>query len=580
VHFQLKAYDDAAKALADYTKKYKDHDSYGRGYVLLGRSHLEKKNYAEAAKTLKQAAEVKHVFTEASLWLGRSLMELKNLDEAEAVFNKAAESGEDKNILPSVLFDLANLLLTREKFEAAAGPYLKVIDDFSDHPQLADAMRQRAFCLHRAGKYADGIQQCDQFLTQFPQNDLSHEVAYIKAESFYQNEKPDEAIKAFDAVIANYAQSPRVKTAHLRRGQIYYEQEKWNDALTALNPLLNGKEEDPVFNQVKYMAGASAFKTEKWDDAVNYLNQFVQEQGKEANADLALFTAGMAHQRKKDHANAIQTLGRLSTAYPESAYIAQALTEKGRLEYVEKHYDPARKTLQSVVSGHAESPQLPTALYYLGWVDHAASRSAEAAVNFGRLADNHAEHELAAGARLQRGLIQLNLKKFAEAETALDKFTRTWPKDQNLDQATFHLGLALARQEKWQPALDRLKQLPTASKWHPQGLYESAWCAKNLDQADTAATLYGELLSAYPQNELALTAAFELAELEYQAGKLPAAATRRETLLKTAKDRSLRDRALYRLGWCYFDQGSALKAAVPFEQLIAESPDSELLLRA
>jgi TolA-binding protein len=142
------------------------------------------------------------------------------------------------------------------------------------------------------------------------------------------------------------------------------------------------------------------------------------------------------------------------------------------------------------------------------------------------------------------------------------------------------LGITRARQQRWASALESFGAVDAASTWHPRALYESAWCAKALNQTDAAAKFYEQLLSTYPQHELAPAAVFELAELEYQRKQFAPAAARLEKALETLPAGDLRERALFRLGWCWFDQENLLKAAPVYEQLIKESPASALVLPA
>lgn len=575
--FQRKAYDEAIKALKPFTDKFTDHASYPQGLILLGRSYLEKGRGREAAQILEKAFSQAGVAGEAALWLGRARLLEKQPDRAVEALSAGLGKAAGQPVLAALLFELGNLYLEREQFVEAAQSYDRLIREFREHPQRADAQRQRAYSLHRAKKFPDCVSQCDAFIQEYADHPTISEVLFLRAESLFLADRKTEAVQGFKTLVQSYPDHARADAARFRAGQVLYEQSQWAKAYQQLEPLLGKERKDPLFDQLGYLAGACCYNLEQWTKAGDYFEEFAVSHPRVTHADLALLTAAVARQKADDPEQAIRQLSRFPELFADSPLQPRAWSELGRLQYEQKQYDAARTTLQQVLKTKEADAYAADARYYLGWVELSTDRLAESAEHFGALADQHPDDERAADARFQQGWVWFNMDKYTDAETAFRALLTAFPQDERAGLARFQLGLTLARQEKWAPALEALGAVAVDLDQYPQALYESAWCAKALDQSDQAVAFYQALLKDYPGHDLAPSSAFELAELEYGQQQFKPAAERLEKILAGKLGTELVDRALFRLGWCYFDLNSPLKAAPVFERLIEEAPQSELL---
>ncbi|MFP6903773.1 MAG: tetratricopeptide repeat protein [Verrucomicrobiota bacterium] len=580
VSFTMDQHDLAIQELEGFVKANKDHSHVPKANLLLGRSYLEKKNYKHATQLLSQALTTPEQVEEATLWLGRAYARQELFKEAEEVLKKVQGKVENPRLAPILLFDLANAHFRQEAFKEAGEAYGKFLQQYKEHEQSAAAMKQRVYCLHRTGEHRACVTQCDAFIKQFAADEWAHEIAFLRAESLFLEGLKDEASKAFVGHVGQYPKSPRKNIARFRAGQIAYEQEDWKTSLALLAPLITEKVEEETLAQFKYLAGICAYQLEDWKQSAVWLEAFAKEQAKAVNVDLALLTAGLASEKAGDPGHAIEILGKVPLA---SAQSAQALVEAGRMRYDAEQYAEGRTSLQQVIQKHADSPFCAPAEYYLGWIESKSGKQALAAEHFGRMADQFTEHPFAEDARLQEGVNALAADQLPTAQAAFAAYLAKYPKSARADRVLVQLGGALIKSEQWAEAvkhLDRVIKQHKDSPFHGRALYDAAWAKKALEQDEAAIQIYTLLLSEHPDHELAQAAGLELAELEYESKAFDAAAKHLEKLLKTCKEPDLRERALYRLGWCTSDLGNASASAKAFEQLLSESPDSSLAASA
>lgn len=93
---------------------------------------------------------------------------------------------------------------------------------------------QAAFELLKDQQYEPAAQAFKQFLTSYPESQLSDNAQYWLAESYYVTEKFDPALREFEVVINSFPRSRKVPDALLKMGYCNYELERWDQARAAL----------------------------------------------------------------------------------------------------------------------------------------------------------------------------------------------------------------------------------------------------------------------------------------------------------------------------------------------------------
>ena len=601
VQFLLKDYAQAVAELTVFRQKYPQSASLAQADLYLGRAHLEAKTFPAAEATLSALLANKAVAGGATLWLARAYARQGKFAEVEKLLGQAATAFAKDPALPELLYELATAQMSLKKYKEAAEAYAAAGTGAGPGPLAVESLRLQAFCLHSAGQYAGSLKLCEAFLAQNKTHPEVTEVLFLKGENLTLLKQAEAAVPIYEAVIAADPKHPRAALSNLRLAQTYYEKGDWKNCLAKLTPLLEGNVAGAVFDQVWYMVGACQFRLGDWGKAIAAFEKFIKEKADQPNVDTAMYNLALAYQYQKapDKAKAMATLAELVTnpKYQKSERLQDALVELGRLQYEAKELVAARATLVRVA---ADGP--PAAQYYLGWVALGENKDAEAAQFFAAMG-KHPQHAFAADAALQLALLQIRAKQHKEAQATLTGLLAGYKDYGKKDQAIYYLGLSLARQDQYAPAI---VQFVAVRKEHPKSdkadkaLYWQAWCEKLSKHPDVARKLYEGFLADYAGSELASDVSVELSELEFEqqtaleraaAEKTPGAGLpaevkqaygaivkRLETLdvMKKLGDGPLRNRALYVLGWCCFKTDDMSKSAKAFEDLMGSKEAGEL----
>jgi len=611
VRFQQKKFAAAAADFAELRAKHKNHSSAKSAAIYLGRAQLENRDFKSAETTLAELAAEPAASGDIALWQARAFSRQQKYAEASDVLAKAVVRHSKDPLLSDLLFDHGNALLGAGKFADAAKSFARITDEFPEFPQAIDALRLHALCLHRAGQFAASHALCTEFLAKNGDSPATAEIAFLQAENLFFQEKFDTALPAYRKFIVAHVTSPQRAAAQLRVGQSLYQQQKWADAVKELEPLAKSKKTEPLFAQVEFLLGDCLFQQEKWADAIGALNRFVASEPKDPDADTALLKIALAHDRNGAREKSAAALDRLAREHPASAHLPHALVEIGRLRLDANDLVGARKALSQVASAIAaprtaprgapeqgsgarvlvglngsKAPATPAAAaqYYHGWAEYYLAWTAlgeknedEAVKQFGIVADKFVGHSAASDARLQLAVLlarRNDAGSATAAQAALAKFMKENPNDAKIDQAAFHLGSVFAKQRQWAPALEQFHKVAAMEKsaLRDRAFYEAAWAEKGAGRNAAAAKEYEALLSKFAQSPLAGPAAFELAELEYEAKNVDGTIKRLTRLLADTKDAGLRSRAQYRLAWCQFDKGDFTAAAKSYETVLKDAP--------
>ena len=556
------------------------------------------------------------VGAQATLWLIRTYARQGKYKTVRELLAPVVGNYRDDPASAELYYELATADMQEGEFASAARNFTE--SEKGKPPLPSESLRLRAFCLYRDVKCRDSLKLCDAFLTAYPDNPHKAEVLFLKGENLVSVMRLPDAIGAFEAALAAGPDEAKARQSHLRMAQAYYHQEKWAECVKALGPLLEADPplqpdptakkprkapkkrpsslQDKLYNQVWFMAGDCYVRLEQWPKAIEALYTFLERHPDEANADKARYNLALAQEKAERTAEAIETLrpflqaGKRQVAADEALRV-RALIDLGRLQYQIGDYQKAEETLK-------RAGDHPDAIYYLGWIAMKRRDPNAAVQRFGSVAED-GQHVFATDAALQRAVLEYRAGRYAEAEAVLTALAKAFPqgaKEADRVDTIFYLGLCRARQKDYDKALENFSDVLRRfgkSPRVPEAMYWQAWCEKQRAGARQAESIYTAFLSRFPTHKLFPDVTFELAELRFhgrreqgQVGKTKGkggkrevdggyaaiAATLRPLLAddsKTPASGELRNRVLYLLGWCLFEQGEMGAAAQAFETMIA-----------
>ncbi len=573
VRFTNKAYTDAARDFVELIENCGASENAPAARLYLGRCLLENGNHQQAEKVFATFTPSSKRYGEARLWYARSLIGRNQPERAEELLAETLKGVKDSPVRPDLLFEYAHVRLGLGRHDEAGSGFGRIAARWPDHALAPGARWLQAYCLHKAGRFEQSLEQCQSFLSRYPKSDRRPEVLFLAAENRFLLDRLDEAEPLYLDFIAAFDDHFYRDSAQYRVAQIQYRQKRWKKALAAIEPLQERRSDSPFFSQLLYIQGDCHFNLKQWNGAVDAFLLFTREQPDAPNRDSAAFKTALALESMGEGRKALSALESFVKRFGDSGDLAFAFVELGRMRYEAGEYDKARRAFERA----REVGEAPEAAYYLGYVALAEGKPEAAARHFQEVWDGHPDHELAADALLQRAVLVIRAGDHAMGRDLLKRFLAEHEAHDKADQAQFYLGFALAREKQWEDAIEAFQAVLNRfddSSFCDRALYEWAWCEKGRNRKDLAARRYEAFLQGFSKSPLAPEVRFELAELDAENKQYDAAIQRLDALLEEDLDPALRERALYRLGWNHFLKKDYPNTARCFETLLEAFPDS------
>ncbi len=541
--YELKQFKEAVSSLSDLEKKVKGTPFEQQLHFLLAESLRELGRPNEALTKYEAAWLVSGAFSGEALYrYGIIQFKEENFEKAAEAFGLLCENQKGK--VPNDQYQRAQIYLGRsylecKKINDAQKVFTLMVNEVGASSE-AYLWQSRVF--YRQRKYVEAGKCITDALGKFPADDRVPEMLFDLAGSFIAQKKFMDAIEPLDRLLKEYKDFDQ-RGDVLRHNALCKHHTKLFKASLILCELFLSD-----FKDSNYAAEVRFLEAENH----NYLGQFDK---------------------------AISAYEALLKAHPQTVHHAHARVQLGVLHYELKNYQAARAPLAQVWALEQHKYK-PNAGYYLAWVDFSEGKIQEAAKTFGEVSDNYPKHEVSADARLQQGTILHKSGQFAEAQKALENFIATYVGDKRIDQANYQLGLALMEQKLWQPALVNFSKVLKQSVWRDEAVYQSAWCEKRAGRKLVAIGYYKELLVAHKNSPLVNPTILELAELEFEGEDYDDAISRLTKFMESNPEQSLKIRAQYRLGWCFYGKKRYDKAAELYESALPAVPQELSIVTA
>ena len=591
--FRSGRYQEAAEALTRFISAFPGSERKDQASLYLARALLETKD-AAASRMLQDLSTSPSVGDEASLWFARLCVRDGKNSTAVSALKAALEAFPQSPRKEDLDLELCAASIGAADFDGA----LEILEGFqASHPDSSakdHAAYLRAYALHRLKRYDDSLGACGQFESAFPQSRFLKEVVQLQAENLLLKGKHEEAVAAYRSSYSRFEKEldgPAKLKAQFRAAQALYLSKKPGEAaeaLKAFGPARFGPEaekafaEDPVFATYRYILGDCAYQLKNYEEATRELKGFLDaleakpKEGLEEPVRDARFKLAHSLQLAGNLPAARDGFLRAMELDPDSPHREQIQFELGQIAYSRKELDEAGEAFRKVVSQYPSSRFAPYALRFLGWMAMERKEYATAAEHYGKIVESFPDHPIAAEAEYQLAVSLQAAAKPDEAREVLRRFREKHPGDPKTGRLLLEEAAALSKAKKHREALEALQKLqrdPGLVEVLPSILYEIAWCHREMNDPDAAASAYREILAIPSAGPMGETARLELAELELD--RKDHAAAKALLLPLAAAQGPQREKALYRLVWCHHllkEHDGTLSTFEVFQKDFAASP--------
>ncbi len=586
----------ASDAFADMAARFPADERAPKASLYAGTFLYETADYAGAIARLQPLVDAGKAFAdEAAYWVAMALLRQNRLPEAREAFTRAIAAYPRSALAGDMRLGLADTQLAAGDLQAASSSFEAYAKDNPKADQAPRALYSSAVALHRADLFERSDKLCKTFLDRFGKDALVPDVLFLSGENRFLANDPDGAATRYGEFLARKdAAGDRVPRAHFRLAWIHRGAKRLDQALDAIAKIDRQAAGDVVAAEADYLAGICHFDLAAYDKAIERLEAYLKAPDHNRFGDDALLKTGMAWHRRGNAKQAVAALKRLLKEYAGSDLATHAQFQLAERCAELKDHAEAVKHYLAVSEREGAGDLAPFALFGLGVAHADQARWADAAAAFGRLVERFPDSELRPQALYRRGRALVSAAQWVEASAAFVDLIAAAPKHELARSAQVNAAACFQELKDWTKAAESYKAaIENFAPGDDQArlYYELAWAHREAGRADAALGAFRALAEKYPKDPLAADAFFHLAEDAYKANESAppaadeAARARRldearqlyEQAIAASQDKRLLDKAIYRIGWCWWQTGRYAESAAAFDRLIDECPRSDLL---
>ena len=341
--------------------------------------------------------------------------------------------------------------------------YQRVFEEFPSGEFHYRAGLRRAELLEQGGKSDEQMELLKAMLKGAPMPEMGSACQFALGVALEKQGKLDEAAKAYDAVLTQYAGTQLIPYAAL--------------ALAGLDRRGEGKRAALLYGLAAAAPGSPRMGAE------------------------ALFQLGDFCYSRKDYDGAAQAYGKLATLYPQDERVAQSRLQQAWSLYNARRYAEALTICE-------EAGKTPDWLYLKANCLRQVMKNEEAAATYAELLKSNPAEDMAATAAYERALTLFKLGRFqaaidqAKGLIAVDRVKRDvfWL----LAESSAALNDEAGAVQYYRMLLDQYPDSPLAG----DALYRLAHLLQKKGDYLQAAELFGRLAADFPKHELVAQSIF------------------------------------------------------------------------
>lgn len=469
--------------------------------VRLGLAIYLQKKYQEVITALEPLlASLKGTdnLAEAQFLIGASQFQLGNFDAAAKALQAALQANPKWRQADETLLFLSRVQRQQDKLQEALATVRKLLADFPDSPQVAQAHYRLGEYSYAATDYKTAIGEYDEVLTRTDSPFVPYAL-YGKAWAQMKSNAYAAAAADLTTLLKDHAGHALLADATFARAMCRRQAGELDGALEDVNAYLATKPELNSRSDALYERGLVQVALKQLAAAAATFQEVLKANEKYAGADKVLYELAWAYKSMDDkakNAEAVTTFGKLATTFPESPLAAEANFHVGEAAYEKHEYAEAAKAYAASRQKVAQGDLGEKVRYKLGWANFQQKQYDPALSEFTDQLQEYPQGALHAEALFMKAECLFRQEKYTEALAAYQaaqKAQLSSPTIQLL--ALLHAGQSASQLKQWDVALATLAQIGEKSPDSPylaEANYELGWVKQNSGHEDEALKAYEE----------------------------------------------------------------------------------------
>ncbi|MBF0531793.1 MAG: tetratricopeptide repeat protein [Candidatus Omnitrophica bacterium] len=344
-----------------------------QAYYSLGWILFEQEKYPEAIRFLSQLVRMypQHALVEdAEFKIAEAQYNAQNFSAAIEAFNKWISVYPKSTRQAEAFFYIAESWYHQDVFADAATYYLKTAQTAYDNKLILSAQVSLGWCRVKQKQWAEAAKIFVD-AKSFAQNKgiISEDVFLGLANYYVEMKQYDQALDAYQQLIAQLPQSGRLADAYLGEANVYYLQKKYADAARADQTLIDRFGKEKSFQDIvekAYFGLAWAYlKKGDIDSSIQTFNAVKAKSDNTIVKVSALTQIGDAYQDVGQLDKAVEVYDAILKEYPDSSFTDYVQYRQGIALLKNDKIDAAALSFQTLQVNFPQSLYINDVQYYL-----------------------------------------------------------------------------------------------------------------------------------------------------------------------------------------------------------------------
>ncbi len=398
-------------------------------------------------------------------WIARA--EKKN-EEAARRFETVMTAYQNDPLAPDAALQRGLLHLAMEKYPEALNAFDQLLQRFPNHPRADLALFSKGISLARTRQWQNAIVAMQQYRDKYPRADNTDRVLYELAWCEKGMNRPAEAAKHYQALIAAYPQSELTVKSRTEMSELSFDAKEFDKTIAELTSTLVGVKDGKLREEVMYRLGSAHFNKGDWSAASGVFEKFHSEFKTSPLIASAFFQAGEARLRlgetttARAHFAAAVSASQGAPNAPQAAdpkVHESALLRLGESLGLLSEWDAAVRASSQFQQQYPKSPYVKLVAFNHGWALENLKRYDDAMRQFKTVTDAKDRDVLSARCQFHIGECLYGLRRYDEALVELVRVQANYSHEEWTVKALLEMGRVLEAKGDKAKAQEQFKEV-------------------------------------------------------------------------------------------------------------------------
>ncbi|MGE0932304.1 tetratricopeptide repeat protein [Peijinzhouia sedimentorum] len=568
--FQLKDYRTSIERFETYATALRARPADDIRFKM-GYAHLQVGNTEQAIEQLKTISSNDLKGQMASYYLGHLYIQQENPQFAITAFDRASKMTFNPEAAENAAFNFAKVSFELGRFRDALNTLEAFSRNYPGSNLISEANDLIIEALLNTNDYAKAIEYIEGLPNRTERiNRVYQKVTFYRGTEYFNDQRFPLAVQLFKKSLENPIDKGLVAEAHFWAGEAYSTGNRYDDAIKEYQQVLRNNPPADLRLKTAYGLGYALYNTKEYTQALTQFRTYVQALERaddKLNYNDALLRLADCYFVGKNYQEAVRTYDKaIQQNNPEIDY---AYYQKGLVYSYMNNSSTAKENLDIVVKRYPQSRIHDNAILQLGQVDFEDGNYEEAIRTYSLLIERKANSPLVPFALLNRAVSNVNLQRYAQAESDYKAILDKYLNHRTAGSAILGLQEVSAQtgNQDFQRYLSRYRNANPDKQALESIEFESGKALYFNLEYPRAITAFQEFLRTYPQSAFIMEARFYLAESYYRSNEF-AKSLELHNILANTPAFPQQNRAINRVAELEYDLKNFQRAIEYYDKLL------------